>query len=68
MSRKRSQFLDEIRVPKDDLRSKPKCPNCGVLVTRENFGMSKTAYVGSGSWNRIEYYCHECFLSPKAIS
>ena len=60
---KRSPFIDIIGTPKPDLRTKPRCPICGVLVTRENFGMNSTSW--EDGWTAMKYYCHDCFLKPE---
>lgn len=63
---KRSTFLDMLGAPKTDLRTKPKCSGCGVLVTRQNFAMAGSAW-GDG-WTDQKYYCRNCYLKPEALS
>lgn len=58
---KRSRFLDEIGVPKSDLRVKPICDVCGIKITSENFAMSETQ-LAEGRWSKVIYFCENCFL------
>lgn len=53
---KRSRFLDDMGIPKTDLRTKPKCACCGIAITRKNWGHSITKGT-VGSWGEVIYYC-----------
>lgn len=50
--------FDEIR-PKIDLRSKPVCANCGVKITKKNFGMADMSFK-NGSFSKPVFLCIEC--------
>ena len=59
-------LLDGWGVPRRDLRTKPKCTICGILVTRGNFAMASTEW--EHGWGQLKYFCKDCFLKPEALA
>ena len=71
MRAKRSQFIDEMGVPKTNLRKHYKCGHCSAEITRENFGISSAELLGVDEAGNLQWehkvFCDACFLLPEVI-
>lgn len=57
---KRSRFIDDLGIPKMDLRGRPKCSGCGIRLTLKNWTMSS----GQAGDKRkgVRHWCNKCYL------
>ena len=62
----RSRFLDEMGVPKTDLRKNYCCAICGIKITSKNFE-SSSSRMGENGWEEVKVYCEECYLKPEVF-